>query len=74
MVDCALGLFLGIEAEVEAQLDQVGDLSGLWVGVGGSRIHDGLDNTKGSVSFMLDRNIIDPISLSWQTWRMYRPA
>ena len=43
----ALGVFAGPEAELEAQLDQVGNVPGLWVGGGGSHGHNGLGDAQG---------------------------
>ena len=43
----ALGVFTGHEAEVEAQLDQVGDVVGFGVRSGGSCIHNGLEMPRG---------------------------
>ena len=43
-VTCALGVFTGIEAEVEAQLDQVRDVVGLGVRGVGSCGHNGVNN------------------------------
>ena len=51
---CALGVFAGPKVEVEPQLDQVGDMPGVWIGGGGCRIHDGVDNFQGGGLFMLD--------------------
>ena len=58
----ALGVFAVPEAEVEAQLDQVGNVPGLWVGGGGSCGHDGLDNAQGDGFSLLDWRIFYPIS------------
>ena len=57
----ALGVFSLSEVEVEAKLDQVGNFSGIWVGGGGSRGQDGLDDDQGGGFFTLDRIILDPI-------------
>ena len=57
----ALGVFTGPEAEVEAGLDQVGDVAGLWVESKGSRSHDEIESAKGSGFFPLDWEIFNPI-------------
>ena len=59
---CAFGVFAEPEAEVEYQLDQVGNVPGLWVGGGGSCSHDGMDNAQGGGFFPLDWRIFNPIS------------
>ena len=46
-VTSALDVFTQPEAEVEAQLDQVGDMSGFGVGGGGRCSHDRVDNVEG---------------------------
>ena len=46
-VVCALGIFAGPEAEVEAQLDQVSDPLGFGVGGDGRCGHDRVDNSEG---------------------------
>ena len=43
-VSRALGVLTGTEAEVESQLDQVGNVAGFWVRGRGSHGHDGLDD------------------------------
>ena len=58
----ALGSFAGPEAEVEAQFDQAGDVTGLWIRGGVSRGHDGLDNSHGDAFFRLDWGMFNPIS------------
>ena len=55
------GVFKFPEAELEAQLDQVGDVSGLWVGSGGSLIHYGLYDSKGGRFFLIDWGIFNPV-------------
>ena len=47
----ALGVFEVPEAELESQLDQVGNVPGLWVEGGGSRGHDELDGAHGGWIF-----------------------
>ena len=58
----SLGLFAGPEAKVEAQLGQVGDVPGPWVGGGGSRGHNGLEDAQGGGVFPLDWGFFNPIS------------
>ena len=62
---CALGVFAVPEAELEAQLDQVGDVAGLWVGGGGSRGHGGLGDAKGGIYFLLDGGNFNPVSFKF---------
>ena len=50
------------EAEVEYQLDQVGNVPGLWVGGGGSRSQDELDDAQGGEFFPLEWRIFNLIS------------
>ena len=57
----ALGEFARPEAEVEAQLDQVGDMSGFRVGGGGCCSHDGVDNAKGGSLFLFYQRILDAV-------------
>ena len=61
----ALGVIAGPDALVEAQLDQVGDVAGLWVGGGGSRGHGGLGDAKGGIYFMLDGGNFNPVSFKF---------
>ena len=61
-VVCALGVLLRPVAEVEAQLEQVGNVPVLWVGGGGSCGYNGLDNVQGVGGFPLDWGIFDPVS------------
>ena len=56
-----LGVFAVPDAEVEAQLDQVGDVPGLWVGGGGSRRQDGLEDNQVGEFFLLDWRIFNTI-------------
>ena len=58
---CGLNVFVGPEAEVEAQLDQIANVSGIWVGVGVSRGQDGLDDDQGGGFYTLGGRILDPI-------------
>ena len=58
----ALGLLIVTKIEVEAQLDQVINATGIWVRGRGSRVHDGLEDAKGYGFFTLDGGIFDPIS------------
>ena len=53
-MDRALGVFAGPEAEVEVQLDQVGNLVGLEVEVGGCRGHNGENDSQGDGFLPLD--------------------
>ena len=57
----ALGVFTQPEAEVEAQLDQVGDMTGFGVGGGGCYVHDGMDNSKGGSFFSFDRRVLNVV-------------
>ena len=47
MVARALYVLVEPGAEIEAQLDQVGDVVGFGVGSGGSCIHNGLEMPRG---------------------------
>ena len=58
----ALGIFTQPEAEVEAQLDQVGNVPGLWVGGGGSCGHNGMEDTHGGGFYPIDWGIFYPIN------------
>ena len=58
----ALDVFAGPEAEVESKLYQVGTVPGLWVGGGGSCVHDGLDGALGGAFSLLECGILNPIS------------
>ena len=60
-VACALGVFAGPEAEVEAQLDQVGDVVGVGIRGGCFHGHNGVNYSQGDGSFQLDCGILDPI-------------
>ena len=62
-IACALGVFSGPKAEVEPQLDQVGDMPGFGVKGGGCRGHDGVEDAQGSGILPLDWGIFDLISL-----------
>ena len=62
----ALGVFTGPEAEVEAQLGQVGDVLSLWIKGGDSCGHDGLDDAQEDGFPPLDWGIVDQMGLSWQ--------
>ena len=57
----ALGVIAQPEAEVEAQLDQVGNMTGFGVGFGGHRSQFGLDNAKGGGLLLFDRKVLDAI-------------
>ena len=59
---CALDVFAGPGAEVESQLGQVGDVTGLWVRGGGSCGHDGLDDVQGGGFFPIYWRIFDRMS------------
>ena len=61
MLACALGVFVGPEAEVEFQLDQVGNVVVLGVGRGGCRGHDEVKDSHGGGFFMLEMGILDPV-------------
>ena len=54
----ALGVFTQPEAEVEAQCDQVGDLTGFGVVGCGHCSHDGVENAKGGGLFLFDSRVI----------------
>ena len=58
----ALGVFVGTEAEVEAQFEQSGDVTGHWIRGGGSCGYDGLENSHRDGFFLLDWGIFYPIS------------
>ena len=57
----ALVVFAQPEAEVEAQLDQVGDMKGFGVGGDVHRGHNGLDNSKGYSLLFFDRRVLGAI-------------
>ena len=58
---CALGVFVGLKAEVEPQLDQVGNMPVFGVGGGGCRRHNGVDDAQVGGILPLDWEIFDPI-------------
>ena len=58
---CALDIFTGLKAEVEPQLDQVGNMPGFGVGGGGCRRHNGVDDAQVGGILPLDWEIFDPI-------------
>ena len=60
-VTSALGVFTQPEAEVEAQLDQVGYITFFGGGGGGRCGHDGMDNTEGGSILSFDRKVLDAI-------------
>ena len=60
-----LGVFIGTEAEVEAQLDQVGNVAGLLVRGGGCLGHDEMNDAKEDGFFPLDWGIFNPISFKF---------
>ena len=57
----ALGVFARPEAEVEYQLDKVGNMSGFGVGGAGRCGHDRMDNVKRGGIFLFDRRVLDAI-------------
>ena len=57
----ALGVFTRPEAEVDAQLDQVGDLTGFGVGGDGRCGYGGVDNAKGGGLFLFGRRFLDAV-------------
>ena len=57
----AIGLFARPEAKVEAQLDQVGNMTGFWVGGGDCHGHDGLDDDKGDSLASLDWKVFNAV-------------
>ena len=61
LVACVLGVFAGPEAEVEAQLDQVGDVVGLGVRSLGSCGHNGVNDSQEDGFFPLDWGVLDPV-------------
>ena len=60
-VACALGVFAGPEAEVEAQLDKVGNVVGLGDVSVGSYGHNGVNDSQGDRFFQLGWGILDPV-------------
>ena len=62
VVVCSLSVFLGPEATVEAQLGQVDNVSGLWVGGGGSCGYNVPDDAQEYEFFMLDGMVFNPIN------------
>ena len=58
---CAYGVFVGPEAEVESQLDQVGDVVSLGVGGVGSCGHNGVNDSQGVGFYPIDSGILDPV-------------
>ena len=55
------GVFAQPEAEVEAQLVQVGGMTGFSVGGGVRRGHDGFENAKEGGLFLFDRRVLDAV-------------
>ena len=79
----ALGVFTRSEAEVDAQLDQVGNLTGFGVGGDGRCGYGGVDNAKGGGLFLFDRRVLDAVGfklpgersaqsgVGMSVWRIY---
>ena len=61
MVVCELGVFAGPEAEVEAQLEQVGSVVFLGVVGVGSCGRNGVNSFQGGIFFLLDWGMLDPV-------------
>ena len=64
-LDCSvvagvLGVFVRPGAEIEARLDQVGDLPGFGVGGDGRCSHDGVDNSEGEDFYRLTGGSLMP--------------
>ena len=57
----AIDVFTWPEADIEAQLYQVGDAVGFWVGGRDSLSHDGLDDANGGGILTLDGGILNTI-------------
>ena len=57
----ALGIFTQPEAEVEAQLDQVGNYTGFGVEGDGRSVHDGVDNAEGDGLFLFDQRVLNAV-------------
>ena len=57
----ALGVFIQPEAGVEAQLDQVGNMTGLGVRGGVGCGQDGANNAEGGGLFLFERRVLDAV-------------
>ena len=62
-VASAIGLVTGPQADVEAQLEQVGDVVDLGVGGGYCRDQNGVNNSRGGGFYLPDWVILDPVGL-----------
>ena len=60
-MDGALGVFVRSEAEVEAQGDQIDNLTGFGVGREGCCSNDGIDDAKQDGLFSFDRRVFNTI-------------
>ena len=60
-VTCALGVLARPEIEVEAQLDQTGNMAGFGVRGCGRCGHDGLDDAEGGGLISLDRRVLNTV-------------
>ena len=60
----ALGVLIRTDSEVEAQLGQVGNVTGFWVGDIGCRVHDEVYNDKGGGLLSLDRRVLNVVGFN----------
>ena len=61
MVASALGVFIQSEAEVEAQVDQIGNLTGFGVGREGGCGNNGMHDAKWYGLFLFDRRVLKAV-------------
>ena len=70
----ALRVFVGLEAEVEANGDQVVDVVGSGVGGGSCRGNDGVHDSQGGGLFLSDRGVFKTIGLELLREALVKPG
>ena len=70
----ALGILTGLQAEVEIQDDQVGDLLGFFIRGVSHCVHDGDYNTQRYGHFSFNRGVFDPIFFRCWVIRLSHPV
>ena len=56
-----LGVISGPEADIEAQLDQVGDVMGIWFRGFYGRVHDDVDDSKRGGLLLFDKFYLNAV-------------
>ena len=64
VVYSTLGVLERPETEVQAKLDQSGNMTDFGVGGGGCHGHNGLDDAKGEDLLLLDRGVLDTVGFT----------